>query len=159
MTVKIVGELEVDIERGVLYFHNYRNGMTTLRICGLKDKLADFSVKAQLDITLPVVLRSTLSFGESAQPKPFAEEDKARKEHFDAAIEDAKNFFLNEQHTTHITKAQARKERRAHRIKLAGELGAMTIRDALTATSVSRQLLPAVPVKNRKKKGKKRRSK
>lgn len=51
MTIKLEGELEVDAERGVLYFHNLRNGATTLRICGLKNVLFGFDVGTQLDIT------------------------------------------------------------------------------------------------------------
>lgn len=51
MTVKLEGELEVDAERGVLYFHNTRNGATTLRICGLKNLLFGFDAGTQLDIT------------------------------------------------------------------------------------------------------------
>lgn len=51
MTIKIEGELEVDAERGVLYFHSLTRGMTTLRICGLKNVLFGFDEGTQLDIT------------------------------------------------------------------------------------------------------------
>ena len=33
--VKIVGELEIDCERGVIYFHSIETGATVLRICQL----------------------------------------------------------------------------------------------------------------------------
>jgi hypothetical protein len=93
MTIKIVGELEVDVERGVIYFHNYTNGCSTLRICGLKDKVAGFSHESQLDITIPaaIVMRSEMVGPVLKQPQGV--------------------FFLNEQHTTHVSKAQARRER------------------------------------------------
>lgn len=95
MTVKIVGELEVDVERGVVYFHNYTNGCSTLRICGLKSYVAKFDHRSQLDITIPaaIVMRSDME-------PPKVEQEKAPQ-----------TFFLNEQHTTHITKAEARMER------------------------------------------------
>ena len=98
MTVKIVGELEVDVERGVIYFHNYTNGCSTLRICGLKDKVADFSHKSQLDITIPaaIVMRSEM-VGPVLKPP--------------AVKKGPRTFFLNEQHTTHTTKAEVRRER------------------------------------------------
>jgi hypothetical protein len=100
MTIKIVGELEVDIERGVIYFHNYTNGLSTLRICGLRDKLTDFSVKSQLDVTIPLVMRSEMEGLKQPQKVgPYPEAPKT--------------FFLGDAHTTHITKAQARKERAA----------------------------------------------
>lgn len=98
MTVNIVGRLEVDVQRGVIYFHNYNNGCTTLRICGLKDKVEGFSHKSQLDITIPVaiVMRSEM-LGPVLKPP--------------AVRKDPKIFFLNETHTTHISKSKARKER------------------------------------------------
>jgi hypothetical protein len=36
MTIKINGELELDLDRGVVYFHSGENGNTVLRICGLE---------------------------------------------------------------------------------------------------------------------------
>lgn len=36
MTIKIEGELEVDVARGVVYFHSKDTGATVLRICRLK---------------------------------------------------------------------------------------------------------------------------
>jgi hypothetical protein len=36
MTLKIDGQLEIDVARGVLYFHSGENGSTVLRICGLE---------------------------------------------------------------------------------------------------------------------------
>ncbi len=34
-TIKIQGELELDFQRGVIYFHSSENGQTILRICKL----------------------------------------------------------------------------------------------------------------------------
>lgn len=109
MTVKIVGELEVDVERGVIYFHNYTNGCSTLRICGLKDKVADFSHKSQLDITIPaaIVMRSEMV-------GPVLPRQEVKITSFAP-----KNFFLGDAQTTHITKAQARKERAEYKRKQA----------------------------------------
>ena len=59
MTVKIDGELEVDLERGVIYFHSNKTGTTLLRICGLEfpegfNIGSKNSLKA-LDVTLKMV--------------------------------------------------------------------------------------------------------
>ena len=35
MITHLEGELEIDHERGVIYFHNKANGSSTLRICRL----------------------------------------------------------------------------------------------------------------------------
>ena len=35
MTIKLKGELEIDHERGVIYFTNEATGTTIFRICGL----------------------------------------------------------------------------------------------------------------------------
>jgi hypothetical protein len=35
MTITIEGQLEVDVSRGVIYFHSAETGGTVLRICGL----------------------------------------------------------------------------------------------------------------------------
>ena len=35
MTVKIAGQLEIDKERGVIYFHSGETGITLLRVCNL----------------------------------------------------------------------------------------------------------------------------
>lgn len=111
MTVNIVGRLEVDVARGVLYFHNYTNGCTTLRICGLKDKVEGFSHKSQLDITIPValVMRSEM-LGPVLKQSPGS----TRRSERSLALypnKEPKVFFLNETHTTHISKAKARRER------------------------------------------------
>jgi hypothetical protein len=34
-TIKLDGQLEIDVDRGVLYFHSNVTGTSTLRICGL----------------------------------------------------------------------------------------------------------------------------
>jgi hypothetical protein len=36
MTTTFDGQLEVDVQRGVIYFHDGQTGATVLRICGLK---------------------------------------------------------------------------------------------------------------------------
>jgi hypothetical protein len=105
MTVKIVGELEVDIERGVIYFHNYTNGISNLRICGLREKTVDFTVKSQLDITIPIVMRSEMG---GINPRPVPQRTA-----------DPRTFFLGDQHTTHISKSQARKEHAGYKQKQA----------------------------------------
>ncbi|MBF0554290.1 MAG: hypothetical protein HQK96_06965 [Nitrospirae bacterium] len=52
LTKKISGELEVDVERGVVYFHS-PVGATVLRICGLKiPKKFGNSATDSIDITL-----------------------------------------------------------------------------------------------------------
>lgn len=101
---KICGELEIDENRGVLYFHNYRNGFSTLRICGLGDSLKGFSETSQLDISIQnsVVMRSET--GLRGPPSTITGPTP-------------RTFFLNEQHTTHISKAQARRERAQAREK------------------------------------------
>lgn len=40
-TVKIKGELEVDTERGVIYFHSNETGTTVLRISALPTPIPD----------------------------------------------------------------------------------------------------------------------
>jgi hypothetical protein len=41
MTIKIDGQLEIDSERGVIYFHNGSTGVTDLRICNLPIPIPD----------------------------------------------------------------------------------------------------------------------
>ena len=36
MTTTFDGQLEVDVQRGVIYFHDGKTGATVLRVCGLK---------------------------------------------------------------------------------------------------------------------------
>lgn len=52
ITIKIKGELEIDQERGVVYFHSAKTGHTPLRICGLPKHIPDPSKYGiGLDIT------------------------------------------------------------------------------------------------------------
>lgn len=48
MTIKIKGELEIDSNRGVIYFHDGSTGITRLRICRLPTPIPE---EEQLDIT------------------------------------------------------------------------------------------------------------
>lgn len=41
MTIRIDGELEIDQERGVIYFHSAMTGTTVLRICQLPKPIPD----------------------------------------------------------------------------------------------------------------------
>lgn len=50
MTLKVNGQLEIDIDRGVIYFHNVNTGTTLLRICKLKIP-EDFTTGGLIDIT------------------------------------------------------------------------------------------------------------
>jgi hypothetical protein len=50
----VMGELEIDVKRGVLYFHSLETGTTKLRICGLQFPVR-FEVEnpmSSLDVTL-----------------------------------------------------------------------------------------------------------
>jgi hypothetical protein len=49
--LQVQGELEVDVDRGVIYFHAYETGTTILRICRVN--LSGFSLGKQIDITKP----------------------------------------------------------------------------------------------------------
>lgn len=35
MTIKFNGQLEIDVDRGVIYFHDAKTGLILLRICSL----------------------------------------------------------------------------------------------------------------------------
>ncbi len=48
--LKIEGELEIDRERGVIYFHS-KHGYTVLRICQLSTPIPTPSFTTMLDIT------------------------------------------------------------------------------------------------------------
>jgi hypothetical protein len=48
MNSEIQGTLEIDHERGVLYFHDHSTGITRLRICQLGPIPKDFST---IDVT------------------------------------------------------------------------------------------------------------
>jgi hypothetical protein len=109
VTVKIVGELEVDIERGVVYFHNYTNGISNLRLSGVRAHLTDFDVASQIDVGIPLVTRSRMPMAELAKKRD------AGKRNVKITSFAPKTFFLNEQHTTHISKSQARKERQEYK--------------------------------------------
>jgi hypothetical protein len=62
MTTSIPGELEIDVERGVIYFHTtYADQPTLLRICKLKFPNGYEPHKDQVDITLEV--DSLVSYG------------------------------------------------------------------------------------------------
>lgn len=53
-TTKIEGQLEIDHERGVIYFHANETGMSVLRICSLPKPIPPISADilgVQLDIT------------------------------------------------------------------------------------------------------------
>lgn len=53
-TTKLVGQLEIDHERGVIYFHSEKDGYTILRMCGINKPIV-LPVKGQiyqLDITI-----------------------------------------------------------------------------------------------------------
>jgi hypothetical protein len=150
----IQGEIEIDSHRGVIYFHNYFNGITTLRICGLKEHLKKFKTGTQLDITVNAedsksyVMRSDIPDEPEPQIRFEAKPQFGKISNF--AVEplaaNAKNFFLNEQHTTHISKAQARKERAEYKKKCAEE-------DAKVEAAIARQAVHADrPTKKRKKK-------
>lgn len=53
-TTRIAGQLEIDHNRGVIYFHGIEEGYTTLRICGLgKIPRPHRKDIYQLDYTLP----------------------------------------------------------------------------------------------------------
>lgn len=51
MTYRQAGEIEIDMHRGVVYFHS-ATGITTLRICGLSFPIDYDPQKDQMDITL-----------------------------------------------------------------------------------------------------------
>ena len=53
MTLKIKGELEIDRERGVIYFHS-EHGYTALRICNLPAPIPTTTAGNGLDITYGV---------------------------------------------------------------------------------------------------------
>jgi hypothetical protein len=53
MTLKIKGELEIDRERGVIYFHSAQ-GYTALRICNLPTPIPTTNYENGLDITFGV---------------------------------------------------------------------------------------------------------
>jgi hypothetical protein len=58
MTVTLDGQLEVDLDRGVIYFHNSKNGASTLRISGLRNYLGShFDENTQIDMGLTTVER------------------------------------------------------------------------------------------------------
>lgn len=50
MTTRIDGQLQIDHERGVIYFHSATTGWTVLRICSLPTPIPDVTER-QLDIT------------------------------------------------------------------------------------------------------------
>lgn len=50
MTKKIDGQLEIDSDRGVIYFHS-KEGYTALRICSLPKPIPIPKVSTMLDVT------------------------------------------------------------------------------------------------------------
>lgn len=50
-TIKIDGQLEVDPQRGVIYFHAFETGHTCLRICKLPTPIPTPDIDRMLDIT------------------------------------------------------------------------------------------------------------
>lgn len=51
MTYRQAGEIEIDLKRGVVYFHS-ATGLTTLRICGLSFPDVYDPQRDQMDITI-----------------------------------------------------------------------------------------------------------
>jgi hypothetical protein len=51
MTIIINGQLEIDQERGVIYFHS-NEGHSPLRICGIKNLIDPTGYASSIDITL-----------------------------------------------------------------------------------------------------------
>ena len=51
MTRKIYGQLEIDTDRGVIYFHSTKTGGTVLRICSLPHPIPEVQLGLLLDIT------------------------------------------------------------------------------------------------------------
>jgi len=53
-TQRVIGELEIDTKRGVLYFHSIETGTTKLRICGLQFpvRFETENPMSSLDVTL-----------------------------------------------------------------------------------------------------------
>lgn len=52
-TISIPGIMEIDTERGVIYFHSSEKGHSALRICGLPTPIPDPSEYGEmLDITV-----------------------------------------------------------------------------------------------------------
>lgn len=60
---KIYGQLELDKERGVLYFHSEKTGCTMLRICGLQfpDNFGEGELDS-LDVTLKGIKEHPVSY-------------------------------------------------------------------------------------------------
>lgn len=55
MTQIVWGQLEIDSERGVIYFHANHNGASLLRVCGVRFPALYNAFETQVDITLPRV--------------------------------------------------------------------------------------------------------
>lgn len=52
-TIKIKGEMEIDVKRGVIYFHSEEKGHSAFRMCGLPTPIPDPSEYGNgLDITV-----------------------------------------------------------------------------------------------------------
>lgn len=82
MTVTLEGQLEVDIDRGVIYFHNNKNGATTLRMCSIYIPHT-FDEDMQLDVTcgadttvMSTVLPPSKEKMEKIEQRAWARKDK-----------------------------------------------------------------------------------
>lgn len=67
MTIRIKGELEIDQERGVIYFHQ-DSGITALRICSLPTPIPNPKYNKRLKATTPTMLDITHMYGCSWPP-------------------------------------------------------------------------------------------
>jgi len=64
-TITIKGELEIDPDRGVIYFHNGSTGQTVLRICRLPKPIPDPTQETEYSAVHGVMLDITHMFGVS----------------------------------------------------------------------------------------------
>lgn len=68
IAIKFMGELEVDVARGVLYFHDHSSGRTVLRICRLpRFKLMGIATDptSSIDITTGVGMSMSADMSEA----------------------------------------------------------------------------------------------
>lgn len=69
MSIIIDGQLEIDQERGVIYFHNNETGMTLFRICRLPKPIPD---PKNVELFLDVVHMRGASWGEDQISKEYS---------------------------------------------------------------------------------------
>ena len=87
MTLKFQGQLEIDVDRGVLYFHYDTDGTTKLRICGLPRPMPrTFGLGSMIDITLPKTVY--IPQIEGHLPKGKDEPQEAQKQPADQLVGD-----------------------------------------------------------------------